>query len=555
MRADKATEYHIGVSVCLFVGCAHPANAGRCARPPQRCSSSQSPRPPRSPHTPCPPPPPHDAQQLKARLAKLRTQLLEPGAGGAKGGEGFEVGKTGDARVSLIGFPSVGKSTMLTVLTGTESVAAAYEFTTLTCIPGNIMHKGTKIQLLDLPGIIEGAAHGKGRGRQVIAVAKSSDLVMMVLDAGKEQEKNHRRILENELESVGLRLNKTPPNVYFRKKKAGGVKFSSVVPLTKLGDDPYRTVYNILHEYKIHNADLLFRCVRARRVRCGHAQVQWHGCARRAHSGPSGSPADAGARCFSPPPPPPSLLPHTALLSLSSEDIGSDELIDLIEGNRKYVRCLYVFNKIDTVSLEELDVLAREPHSIVISAGQGLNLDRLIDRTWDYLGLTRCVRAHAGPPAARAASSRSRGQHLFPHVGSPTPPTPHPPSPPYTPPPPHPPARARSIHTKRRGQPPDIKDPVVLTHGRHGISVESLCDQIHKDMKKVFKYALVWGTSTKHAGVAQHCGLQHVLHDEDVVQIVTQTVSEQKKSKDYAKNVQAYYDKYKAGKKKSALKS
>ena len=53
------------------------------------------------------------------------------------------------------------------------------------CIPGNIMHKGTKIQLLDLPGIIEGAAHGKGRGRQVIAVAKSSDLVLMVLDAGK----------------------------------------------------------------------------------------------------------------------------------------------------------------------------------------------------------------------------------------------------------------------------------------------------------------------------------------------------------------------------------
>ncbi len=95
------------------------------------------------------------------------------------------MGKTGDARVALIGFPSVGKSTLLTELTGTKSEAASYEFTTLTCIPGNIMHKGTKIQLLDLPGIIEGAAHGKGRGRQVIAVAKSSDLVLMVLDAAK----------------------------------------------------------------------------------------------------------------------------------------------------------------------------------------------------------------------------------------------------------------------------------------------------------------------------------------------------------------------------------
>lgn len=65
------------------------------------------------------------------------------------------------------GFPSVGKSSLLTILTGTESEAAAYEFTTLTCIPGVIHYNDAKIQLLDLPGIIEGAAEGKGRGRQV----------------------------------------------------------------------------------------------------------------------------------------------------------------------------------------------------------------------------------------------------------------------------------------------------------------------------------------------------------------------------------------------------
>lgn len=65
------------------------------------------------------------------------------------------------------GFPSVGKSSLLTELTGTNSEAAAYEFTTLTCIPGVIHYNDAKIQLLDLPGIIEGAAEGKGRGRQV----------------------------------------------------------------------------------------------------------------------------------------------------------------------------------------------------------------------------------------------------------------------------------------------------------------------------------------------------------------------------------------------------
>ena len=58
----------------------------------------------------------------------------------------------------------------------------------MTCIPGVINYKGAKIQLLDLPGIIEGAADGKGRGKQVIAVAKNSDLVLMVLDAVKAEE-------------------------------------------------------------------------------------------------------------------------------------------------------------------------------------------------------------------------------------------------------------------------------------------------------------------------------------------------------------------------------
>jgi ribosome-interacting GTPase 1 len=102
---------------------------------------------------------------LKAKLAKFKRELIEGSGGKSGGGEGFDVSKTGDARIGLIGFPSVGKSTLLSQLTGTFSEVAAYEFTTLTCIPGIIRYKGAKIQLLDLPGIIEGAKDGKGRGR------------------------------------------------------------------------------------------------------------------------------------------------------------------------------------------------------------------------------------------------------------------------------------------------------------------------------------------------------------------------------------------------------
>lgn len=66
----------------------------------------------------------------------------------------------------------MGKSTFLSKITKTKSEVAAYSFTTLTAIPGVLEYGGAEIQVLDLPGIIEGASEGKGRGRQVISAAK-----------------------------------------------------------------------------------------------------------------------------------------------------------------------------------------------------------------------------------------------------------------------------------------------------------------------------------------------------------------------------------------------
>lgn len=111
---------------------------------------------------------------IDRKLARLRAQLLEPVGGAGGGGAGFDVSKSGDARVALVGFPSVGKSTFLSKITKTKSEAAAYSFTTLTAIPGVLEYGGAEIQILDLPGIIEGASEGKGRGRQVISAAKVS---------------------------------------------------------------------------------------------------------------------------------------------------------------------------------------------------------------------------------------------------------------------------------------------------------------------------------------------------------------------------------------------
>ena len=68
----------------------------------------------------------HHLGLLKARLAKLRRELITPKGGGGGGpGEGFDAAKTGDARIGFVGFPSVGKSTLLSNLAGVYSEVAA----------------------------------------------------------------------------------------------------------------------------------------------------------------------------------------------------------------------------------------------------------------------------------------------------------------------------------------------------------------------------------------------------------------------------------------------
>ena len=89
--------------------------------------------------------------------------------------------------------------------------------------------------MLDLPGIIQGAKDGKGRGRQVIAVAKTCHLIFIVLDVNKPL--TDKRVIEAELEGFGIRINKEPPNIVFKKKDKGGVSITNTVPLTHIDHD------------------------------------------------------------------------------------------------------------------------------------------------------------------------------------------------------------------------------------------------------------------------------------------------------------------------------
>lgn len=144
----------------------------------------------------------HYVGLLRAKVAKLEDQLWVTGHGGGR--IGFGVKKQGDATVVLIGFPSVGKSTLLNALTSAHAKTAEYSFTTVTAIPGMMKDHGANIQLIDLPGFIMGASLGKGHGREILSVARSADLLLLVLDINKPEQLEQ---IKKELEASEIKNN------------------------------------------------------------------------------------------------------------------------------------------------------------------------------------------------------------------------------------------------------------------------------------------------------------------------------------------------------------
>jgi hypothetical protein len=96
---------------------------------------------------------------------------------------------------------------------------------------------------------------------------------------------------------------------------------------------------------------------------------------------------------------------------LAREEITVDQLVDVVQGNREYKPCLYLYNKIDTVTIEEIDQLARMPHSIVGSVAQHFNIggpledDYVKQKLWEYLGLTRVYTKRKGKFSQRLIES------------------------------------------------------------------------------------------------------------------------------------------------------
>ena len=339
----------------------------------------------------------HHVGLLKAKLAKLKREQDDQKSKSSGSSSGFDVKRTGDATVVLIGLPSVGKSTLLNRLTGAKSTVGAFQFTTTTVVPGMMEYRGAKIQILDLPGIIKGASTGKGLGKRVLAVAKSADLVLIVLDVFQPY---HEDIIRTELGNIGIRLDQKPPDIVIEKTGDGGIAVSQQVPLTKMS---FSLMKDILRVYGVNNGRVLVR-----------------------------------------------------------EDVNSEQLIDFISGNKFYVQSLTIMNKIDLVNqgfLHELEEKAKSKF-VPISADSDINVNALKDAIYEKLDFIR-------------------------------------------------------IYMRPKGGETDYKEPLIV---RDGSTILDVCNKLHRDLKKEFRFALVWGKSVKFGG--QRVGINHKLLDEDVLTIV-----------------------------------
>jgi small GTP-binding protein len=336
----------------------------------------------------------HHIGLVKAKIAKLKEKQA---ARSKKGGSttGFSVRKTGDGSVILIGFPSVGKSTLLNALTTANSAVAAYEFTTLDVVPGILEHEHAKIQILDVPGIVHGAAAGTGRGKEVLSVIRSADLVVFIVDVTHPE---HYEAIKKEVYDSGVRINQRPPDVKIVKKSRGGIRVGTTVKLRWMDK---KTISGILREFKLSNADVVIR-----------------------------------------------------------EDITPDQLIDVIEGNKQYVPAITILNKIDLVGEKTLEKIKKKiKPDLAISADKRILIGTLKDIIYHGLKVIR-------------------------------------------------------VYCKEVGKPADLDIPLIMFKGT---TVEDMCNKLHKDFSRKFKFARIWGKSAKFPGQKQM--LKHKLIDGDIVEI------------------------------------
>ena len=128
------------------------------------------------------------------------------------------------ADVGLVGLPSVGKSTLLSVVSNAKPEIADYPFTTLKPQLGMVKVDDSSFVMADLPGLIEGASEGKGLGHEFLKHIERCRLILHVLDMGREDPINDYEVINEELKKYPGNLENRPQIVIANKMDLDNAK-------------------------------------------------------------------------------------------------------------------------------------------------------------------------------------------------------------------------------------------------------------------------------------------------------------------------------------------
>src|SRR5688572_12369448 len=132
-------------------------------------------------------------------------EYAQPGEPGSEGWKLLELKVLAD--VGLVGFPNAGKSTLLSVMTAAKPKIADYALTTITPQLGMVEYRdGRSFCMADLPGIIEGAAEGKGLGHRFLRHIERNPALLFVIPSDSADHKKEFDVLVKELEKYNPEL-------------------------------------------------------------------------------------------------------------------------------------------------------------------------------------------------------------------------------------------------------------------------------------------------------------------------------------------------------------
>jgi small GTP-binding protein len=161
-------------------------------------------------------------KDLSGKIAAVRREMDKKKQQEKKGGgKSVSVPKEGIGQVAVVGKPNSGKSTLLKRLTGVDVEIAPYEFTTTKPEIGMLDFHGAKIQLVEIPAIVEGSSLGKFNGPRVLAIVRNADVVVLVSSSENDEE-----VLKSELENAGIILNRGKPRIKISTVNQRGISIA-----------------------------------------------------------------------------------------------------------------------------------------------------------------------------------------------------------------------------------------------------------------------------------------------------------------------------------------